>query len=85
MQSPAFYESANNLSDCEFSDNQVIFNKQMLSEQMNETKKQNHGNINQSGIGLGGNNSSVQSHYMSDRTMNLKKEINSLDDEILQL
>ena len=32
MQSPAFYESANNLSDCEFSDNQVIFNKQMLSE-----------------------------------------------------
>eukprot|EP00347_Sterkiella_histriomuscorum_P019769 403340359 len=35
------------------------------------------GNLNQ--------NSSVQSNFMSERTMNLKKEITSLDDEILQL
>ena len=33
------------------------------------------GNMNQ--------NSSMQSNFMSERTMNLKKEITSLDDEIL--
>jgi len=41
--------------------------------------------LNQSSTSQHAHGMSVSSHFMSERTINLKKEITSLDEEIIQL